>query len=194
MAYGVQGADLAGSFGSLWNDLQGIMGAGHAHCQQIPQDVQQLLQKAEQALAQGNDQQAARYLQQAAQAAGNNTPLGQELSQAAQALQQSAQQQAAGAGQPPGQADGSGQYGQSCGQSGQVPGSGQCGQNEGSGQESGLSSQDLNQLLSVALNLISKGDSSDAKHLIRYVLQHLSAQYPSYSTGDAIPPTADFGV
>jgi thioredoxin-like negative regulator of GroEL len=179
MAHGVPGADVAGSFGSAWNDVPGMMGAGHAHNQnQIPQDVQQLIQKAEQALAHGNYQQAAQYLQQAAQAAGTNTPLGQELSQAAQALQQASQRHAPGANQQPWQADGS----QNGGQSGLVPGSGQCGQNEGCGQQSGSNSQDVSHLLSVALNLISKGDSSDAKGLIRYALQQLSAQYPAYRT------------
>lgn len=166
---------MADSLGSLLHELQGMTGAGHAQHQKIPQDVQQLIRQAEQALAQGNFGQAAQDLQQAAQAAGKNTPLGQELNQAAQATQQYAQQQAPDPSQQGQGADGS--------HRGQNQNNQQCGQNQG-GQQSGPSSQDINQLLSTALSLIGKGDSSDAKDLLRLALQQLSANYPSYATSN----------
>jgi thioredoxin-like negative regulator of GroEL len=177
MGYGVQAPNLLDSLGSWFSEFQGTTGAGHA--QKIPHNVQQLIDEAENALAQGNLQQAAQYLQQAAQAAGNNSPLGQQLTQMAQALQQYAQDQGSNATQTD---SAQGPYNQNGGQ--QVQNSGQCGQNDGTGQQSGANNQDLTQLFSVALSLISKGDSSDANDLIRYALQQLSAQYPAYSTSN----------
>jgi ribosomal protein S20 len=157
MTYAVKGA----GFASSWNDLQGITGA-----QQIPQNVQQLLKKAEQALAQGNVQQAAHYLQEAAKAAqkAGDTQLGQELNQAAQALQQ----QAAGGNQQSGQTDNNGN-------ANQVPNSGQY------GPQSGLSSQDYDQMLLAGLDLLSKGDSRDGMWLTSAGAQGLSSLYSSYS-------------
>jgi hypothetical protein len=129
----------------MTHGVQGIKGQ---------QNIDQLIQDAIKALQNGDYATAAQDFQQAAQAAGLNTPLGQELSKEAQALQQQ---------QGTGQTSGGDQSGQS-GQSGQTD----------SGQQSGLSQQDLLQLIKLAQDLIQKGDVTGGEALLKYATQQYS--------------------